>query len=225
MSTDSNREMIPTPGYDFTQPESPLIAQESIRVRPTALTIISVLAILGGIVGVLGGVFGLVQLLLGQWLAEAFTPQVGPDAELQQQLQEKINAVNNQFLIPNIISTLALAVLGGLLLYGGIGLLRWKLSAADLLRKVVLFGIFFEIGRMILAGSIQYKMVPLITEQVTASMKTNDGNPAGESLSQFVMIAMIATGVVWAFWVFAKIGLMIWARSYLGRPSTRELLS
>ena len=142
---------------DFSSPYAPVNAGDAEMVRPTGMTVISVLCILGGIVGVLVGIGGIAQIFLAEAFANLASAGTAPGgmADAQREMQQQMQAVANQFFIPNLLALTAKITIAVFLLVGGIGLIRNKFSAVKLLRRTLLAAIGLEFIYMILQGFVQ----------------------------------------------------------------------
>jgi hypothetical protein len=186
-------------------------------------SVLATLCIIGGILGLMMGLFGILQLFLADQFSTMFTPTGNsPEAQVQQRFQAEVQAVTDRFLIPNILSMLALLTLGGSMLVGGIGMLQRLPWAGTLLRRVFVFGIVFELGRMLLQGLIQWNMAPVMQQFMRDLQSSANNGPGGEFMGTAATIGAVV-GVIFAvFWGLAKIGLYIWGYVYLGRYAAKN---
>ena len=216
---------------DFSSPYAPVDASEVHSVRPTGMTVISVLCILGGIVGVLVGLGGIAQIFLAETFANLASAGTAPGgmADAQREMQQQMQAVANQFFIPNLLALIAKLTIASFLLVGGIGLIRNKFSAVKLLRRTLLAAIGLEFIYMILQGFVQWNMWPILQDfmtNVSASANGKDsGAPGGEVMSQMMAFGMVLGVAFVVVWALIKVAIMIWSRIYLGRPAIAEYLA
>ena len=182
-------------------------------VRPTGIAVLGVLCTIAGLLALLSSMGGLVNLLFGQQFAAMFT-QNGPFAEAQAEMNEKMAAVLAKYLIPNLLIAVAGLVLGGFFLTGGVAVLLGKAWSRTLLRRTLLLAIVYEIFRTVIYGFTQFEVMPI----TQGYMEQVAGGGDGEMIAQMSSVMMIVGFVFWGLWTLAKLALMAWGRSYLGKP-------
>ena len=197
-------------------------APSTITLRPTGVTVVAVLSILGGILGALSGLMQLVQHL-AQNLATAFLP-AGQAGDAQRQWFAEIQEVNSRFLIPNLAVGAMTIVLGLCLLIGGIGLLQPKSWSRTFLRKTFLAAIAFEVVRMIYYVVLQIALFPVMQRQFEAmGSDAGPGNPLANSETfQTMQTTFMVIGFAFALlWFLIKLAAYFWGRSYLNRDHVK----
>ncbi len=238
MHTDESNSPAPDPQpivastvMDFSSPYAPMNTSEVQAVRPIGMTVISVLCILGGIIGLLVGLGGIAQIFLAETFANLANAGSAPGgmADAQREMQQQMQAVANRFFIPNLLALTAKIAIAACLLLGGIGLIRNKFSAVQLLRRTLIAAIALEIVYMILQGFVQWNMMPIMQNfmsNVTTGANGKDSGVSGsEVMSQMMAVGMLI-GIAFAvIWALIKIGIMVWSRMYLGRPVIAEYLA
>ncbi|TWU45726.1 hypothetical protein Q31b_09020 [Novipirellula aureliae] len=189
-------------------------------VRPTGVTVISVLAILAGVVGLFGSLMIGIQLLVGDKLMTMMN-QGGPFEEAQAEMQQDINAVMARFLIPSVLIGVTGLLLAVLYLSGGVGLILRKRWSRVLMRRTLLFAIVFECLRNAVYGLMQLQIAP-INEAYMRKLAEKQGG--GEMVAQFTSIAAVVGIVFFLAWALVKVGLITWAYRYLRKPIVVEYI-
>src|SRR6188474_1546783 len=110
--------------FDPYRPPDEILAEPVRSGRPGVLTTICVLAIVLGALGVCSALFTSVALVVGKQLQQAMQPQAQPGVnnemlKIQKEMQDEINAVNDQYFPVNILFALTHIVVAALLLVGG----------------------------------------------------------------------------------------------------------
>ncbi len=191
--------------------------------RPLGVTVTLVLCILGGALGILIGLLGIAQLLLAPQIANMSITKGSPQADAQMQMQQEMQAITQQFMIPTILNIIVTTALSACLFVGGISLLRRKSWSSNFLRRVFSAAIIFEILRGFLYVFIQMQMIPVMENFMTEIAQGNKGG--GPATAQFISVSIYIGIAFWAVWAIIKIGMLAWGRSYLNRPIARQFLN
>ena len=212
------------------QPISPLSANpyagesasfavnNNVRQRPGGLTVVGVMCIVGGIVGLMGGLFGIVSLFFGAAMASAFAP-TGPQQQVQQEMNSKIQEVTSALMIPNVLIILGTIGVCGCLLIGGIGVFGKRPRGRTLLLKVFLIAMILECFRIALYVFTQLEMLPIMEEYMPKMMsQAGNSGPSGPAIGTMMRVMTLIGLGLWVAWGLAKIGLYAWGRSYLKKP-------
>ncbi len=194
----------------------------TITLRPTGVTVVGVLCILGGIMGALAGLVQLGQQFF-QNLATSFLP-AGEAGDAQREWFAEMQEVNSKFLIPNLTLGVIAIALGACLVIGGVGVLQPKKWSRTWLRRTFLAAIVFEVLRMILYAVWQFSLFPIMQRQFEVMAPgAQPGNPAVNSETfQTMQLAMMLIGLVFAFlWFLTKLVAYFWGRRYLNRDPAK----
>ena len=219
----------PTPPFDSaanpytaTPPVQP--SSNDVSLRPTGVTVVAVLCLLGGGMGVLSGIMQLLQPLF-QGMATAFVP-TGQAGDAQREWFAEIQAVNARYMIPNLsVSALALIV-SCCLVVGGIALLRPTRWSSTWIRRTLLAAIAVASVQLVLFFIVQAALQPIMARQFEVMAGPN-GNPLGESetMKSIQLATMAFTYAFAIFWFLVKIVAYIWGRRYLNRDHVKAYLS
>jgi len=209
---------------DPTEPDSvvnpyaahsqPSVQAVAVALRPTGVTVISVLCIVGGIMGFLAGLMQLGQQLVQGFVMSSLQPGKAGDA--QREWYAQMQAVNDRYLIPNLGFGVAAMALGLCLLIGGAALLKPKSWARTWVRRTFLVAIIFEILRQILYVVWQVELFPVMQRQFEVMVAPNGdstGSPAMlKTMQTAIMLLSYGFG---AIWFLTKLVAYIWGRRYL----------
>jgi len=193
------------------------------NVRPTGITVVSVLCVIGGTFGVLSGLMQVVGQFVGTAFAGAFMP-AGAAGDARRQWMDDLQAVTTKYLIPNMGLGIASFIVGICLVVGGLALLKPKPWARTWVRKVLLAAIVVEVLGMLIYIVSQIEMFPIMQKQFDVMMPQGGGggnNPPPEMLKAFQIGAILFGYVIAVFWSLAKLGAFIWGRSYLNQQAAK----
>lgn len=188
-------------------------------LRPTGVTVIGVMSVIGGGFAILGSAMFALQLAFGAMFAGAMTPP-GKAGEVQADYMAQIQAVSDRFMIPNVAVTLTNCVIGVFLIVGAIKLLRRQPGAATFVRRVLLAVIVFELVRLIPTLMMQMQIYPLTQAFMEKTVNTQGNNGAPPMMMKSIQQISMIIGIVFMFgWLTVKLGLVIWSRVYLKRQN------
>ncbi len=224
MNHDHNDETSPAPQAAAQNPFVD-VREGGIRstqdVRPTPATVLAVVGAILGILGLLSSLAGLLNTFFSRQLASMFN-QGGPFQDAQTEMNEKMAAVLANYFIPNLLLSIAGIVLFVLLVSGAVGLLTGKAWSRNLLRRVLLLLIIYEVIRLVAYGLMQMEIMPITREYMERIADADTNSPGGQFVSKISGIMMVVGVVMWSGWFSIKIAMMIWARRYLGKNHLDE---
>jgi uncharacterized BrkB/YihY/UPF0761 family membrane protein len=207
-SSPKPEEGMPAPGQQFVPPQQ----------APGALTAISVICLILGVLGLLGScttIGGLIAQGFGVDFNQFVQEMSGqePD-ETQKKLQELTAAANNKMVIPGIVLTVLRLIVALLLTLGSIFCLRRKEKGRTTLRKGLLSAIFYCV--LYIGFSIYSTM------SVLGFIKQGFEEFAGDqqNLEQILpIITWSAIGLLVFFCLFYLVlmAFYFWARGYLNK--------
>jgi len=202
------------------------------RVRPRALTVICVLAIVFGTLGLLAGCLGLISQLASSAIRQAIVSgQAGAGGQASAAQMEivsktmEIAAKYNLVMVP--LSILKILVEGALLI-GAIMTLQYKPSGRSLLANALLAAVVLESIQF-----VPYFMIQRETQAVTAQLMTQimtaqqgaNAPPVPFDMSAMMSGMATATLVFGVCWLVVKIVLYILGMRYLASPRVMALFS
>lgn len=155
-------------------------------------TVLGILAIIFGGFGVLGGVWGIVYPFFAGGVAEMFPP-------MQAQMMQQIDEWSGWSMALALISFL----FAGLLLYGGISLVRRRQRAASIL----FIWSILKIVLILVSVGFQLSLQTQVMDQATAQLPPVPGGRA-------IMVGSVAVGVACGaiFWLAGPVFLLVWFR-------------
>ncbi len=208
----------PLPASPYSGASAPTGMNDDVRLRLGGLTVIGVFCIVGGIVGLLVGLIGIISLFFGAAMASAFVP-TGPQQQVQQEMNSKIQEVTSAFMIPNVLIILGTVGVCGCLLVGGIGVFGQRPRGRTLLLKVFLMAMILECLRIALYVVTQLQILPIMEEYMPKMMSQsgNTGTPSPAMGTMMRVMTLVGLGL-WITWGLVKLGLYAWGRSYLKKP-------
>lgn len=192
------------------------------NVRPTGITVTSVLCIIGGTFSLLSGLMQVVAQIVGTAYAGAFIP-AGVAGDAQRQWMNELQAAATKYLIPNIGLGCASCIVGIGFVVGGLALLKPTPWARTWVRNVLLAAIVIEVLGMLIYIVTQVEMFPILQRQFDVMMPQGGGG--GGNAPSPVIFKAIQTGAMYfgygmtVFWSLAKLGAFVWGRSYLNQQS------
>lgn len=176
------------------------------------ITILIFTLILGGM-GLAGSLIGIVGLAFQSTVAEMQPTAADP-------MMIKIQELQQDQLVPNLIMFVLNLAVAPLLLVGGIGGLMRKRWAHRLLRIGIMCAIVFVLIRAIVGGVMQYQLM----NELGAMMEQQAGGNQKEAamMSQFMGIGLIIGIVFSFFYTAAFVGFYIWAWIYMNCEKARR---
>jgi hypothetical protein len=219
--------------FDPYLPPAESAAPVSKGGRTGGLTVVCVLAIVLGALGLLAAVGGMVGLAFGQQMQTAFTPPTQPGVpqemmDLQQEMQEEMMRVANQYWSFNLIALLAHVVVASGLLVGGILTMQLKGVGRTVLMSACGIAIVFELARGVLQAFVQRQTFAVVNQYMERLLNVGGatggaGARAQEMTLTIMKVAMYAGLALLAAWIFVKViyfSLSIW---YLSKPKIQAL--
>ena len=201
------------------------------RVRPGALTLICVLAIVFGALGLLSGCIGLISQLASSTIQQSITAgqagASGEAAELQREFLSKTMAITAKYNAAMIPLTVLKILVDITLLIGGIMALGMKPTGRSLLSKALLGALIVESILYVPTFMIQREAQAVAAQYMPKIMAAQGANAAPPGLDMSTMMSGIGT-VTLAFgviWLVAKIVLYILGLRYLATPKMDVLFS
>jgi len=197
------------------------------RVRPRALTVVCVLAIVFGALGLLAGCVGLLSQLAASAVQQALTAgqagSGGPTTELQSAIMA-ITAKHSTILVP---LTILKILVEAALLTGGIMALGYKSTGRSLLSKALLAALILECIQFIPTVMVQREAQAVTAELMPKIMAAQGGNavPAGFDMSAMMRGIGAVTLAFGLVWLVAKVILYILGMRYLATPAIAALFS
>jgi hypothetical protein len=193
------------------------------RVRPRALTVICVLAIVFGALGLLGGCIGLIGQLVSP---EAMVAAQGATGEQSaggmQEIaarSKELSAKYNPVMVP---LTVVKILLEAALLVGGIMALGMKAAGRSLLSSAMIAAIIIESIQAVPNFMMQRESRALMAEimpQVIAAQEGAKDLPPGMDMSAIMSGVGGAMIVLSLLWLVIKLVLYILGIRYLARPA------
>ena len=201
------------------------------KTRPTALTVICILAIVFGALGVLIGGFGLMSQLFSSQIQQAITAgQAGANSTAVEAQTEMVSRTMeiakkyNPVMIPLTVGKIAVegALLIGAILALGLKLPGKSLLAGALIAAAILESIQF-VPRSMMGRETQAAVAELMP-QIMAAQGAR-GLPPGMDMSSVMSGVGTVTLVFGAIWLVIKIVLYVLGIRYLRRPDISALFS
>ncbi len=203
----------PSP-YAAAPVQKPLAADQ----RPSGLTAVGVLCMVGGMVGLFSGLFTLLNVFFGAALGAAFIAP-GEAGDAQREMQASIQAVGERYFIGNLITSVGTTILGACLLTGGIGVFRTPAWGRTLIRRALILAILLECMKVAIYVMSQVEMMPIMEEYMQKLMtKPGGAAPPPAVGSMMKVFTFIGLGI-WLVWAMLKLGLYVWGRVYLKKPT------
>ena len=186
--------------------------------RPTGITVVSVLCIIGGIFSIMSAL----MQAFGQLISAQFSGAFAGDQQ-QAEWWGEFEALNAKYVLPNLGFAIVVAGLGICLLVGGIALLKPQAWSRRWLRRTLLAAIVVEILHQMLYAVMQIDMYPVMQKQFETMAPAGGGNqqPPPEMLQTFHTVAIVIGFVFAALWFLTKLTLFIWGRVYLNRDTAK----
>lgn len=193
-----------------------------IPLRPTGVTIVATLCILGGTLGVLSGLMQVGQQIF-QDFATAFVP-AGEAGDAQRKWLAEVYAVNTKYFIPNTIIAVAGTAVSVCLVVGGFGLLKPTTWSRNWLRRTLLAAIVVAVLQQIVYWLWQIDLYPIMMRQFEAMgpQGKEDSFASSESMKQMQFMFIVLGYVVMVGWFLIKLAAYIWGRVYLSRDTVKS---
>lgn len=212
-------------------PEGPYAGKSGSR-RPQVLTALIIVCLVFGILGLMNSLFGVVGVIGGQQLQQAFQTKMPPgvDPRMQQaqdKFQADINNLQNKFRL-EMIGTLALRFVAALLLVvGGIKALGKQESGRKLLVAACAVALAFELIQAIVQSLINTEMLTAFNSLTESTMQSLPDKPGAENVKRFVQTVMkisiyAAIGMPYIL-MAVKGGVYLFGLIYLRKPHVKEL--
>jgi hypothetical protein len=198
------------------------------KARPTALTVICILAIVFGAIGILTGGIGLISQLFSSQIQQAVAGQAalnGPAGEAQSEIVTRSMEIAKKYNPVMIPLTVGKILVEGALLIGGIMTLGLKLSGKSLLAGALIAAAILEtiqfVPRTMMARETQAVVAELMP-QVMAAQGAR-GTPPGIDMSTMMSGVGTVTTILGVCWLVIKIVLYVLGIRYLRRPDIASL--
>jgi O-antigen/teichoic acid export membrane protein len=138
-----------------------------------------------------------------------------------QEFQKKIEAMNEDMKIPNIIFIALNFIIAPMLVTGSIGCLVRKPWAYQILRIGLLSAMVFVAIRSVFGMVSQWRMKDVIGEGMRDAMK-DAPNPEmlGSLMGGFFWVMVVMTFV----WILVLLAFYLWCYLYLSKPIPRQYL-
>lgn len=179
--------------------------------RPAALTTICIIAIVLGSLGTAAGVFGVLGLLLQDFVTELQEGFERQDPQVQQ-LNRKMAEITRQYAPLHWIAMPLNAVVSLCLLIGGIMSLRPNRSARQFLMAALVASIPLDLGLMAIGALVQLETMKIVEESMPTS---------GPPMGPFMRVAGMAGLVVGFLLVLAKLFYYGWGVAVLRSAKVR----
>lgn len=196
------------PGY--TDPSGP---------APKGIKFVAICALILGLFGILScvqGAFGLAfNIFVNPALQQNMAPPSDdPAAKAQLEMQQEINKIQRQYLVPNILALLLKAPLAIGLMIGGIGAMKYSQKARKTLLLAFGYGIIFELLNGALAIFLNLKNMEVMKKFMSNVGQADPNAPAEvfETVGNVMSIGVIAIVVVW---VLTKVLFYILSLGYM----------
>ncbi len=213
-------------GANPANPYSDAILQSpptfDVRLRPTGVTVVGVLACVLGMMGLAMGCWMLIHTIVGPRIAQAFT-QAGPNQQAQMEMNDRMEQLSLEYRTVNVATSLGAMILGAALFIGGIGTIRGRPWARTLLVRAFLVAMIFECFRLVPATMMQFEILPIM-EQFMQRVTTDPSgkNPSPPPMAASFAKAMMLIGVcIGVGWLVIKLACFGFCGRYLSRPHVR----
>jgi hypothetical protein len=209
------------PSFDPYLPPPTLSSTATRQPLPTGLKAICIIAIVLGAIGTFLSCMGFAGLAVNQSFAGGFGFPAGGGGgqaqEAQQELQEGIAAIQQEFL-PFSIAIVSFHLVAGLLLTIG-GILGLKAIPAGRTTLVIGFiaAIVYEVSQATLNGIVQTKTIPLVQRSME-QMLQGPGQPGmPQGAGQLMVGVMFVILGITMITVLVKIAFYAYSLYYLNR--------
>ena len=196
--------------------------------RIKAICIVTI--VLGGL-GLASALMGAVGLWAGQQMQAAFSMPNQPGVpkrlqDLQRDMQREMQAVQNRFLIANLVLLTGHVIVASGLLAGGIQALRRRPSGRQTLVVACLAAIVFELIRGTVQSYIQVQAMSVMTRFFQAMMDVSmeEAANAAEWVAWGARVGMVIGVLAMIFWILAKVVFYSFTVWYLRKPAVRQYL-
>lgn len=193
-------------------------------LKPGAVTAVSVLAIVLGVLGLLTVCGGGVGLIANTALQGMMTvpPNATPMQKAQIELNQEIMGLTQRYLPLTLVFLGAQLVLAPMLIYGGVKTLRMDHAGRRFLIYTFLALIAFEVIRTAFQFYLQLQMLPLYDEMAMRVAREGGGTGEDEMILRFTKGATMFGLVAALVWPAVKIVLYALSSRYLALPKTIE---
>ncbi|HTN76533.1 MAG TPA: hypothetical protein VL096_14840 [Pirellulaceae bacterium] len=219
--------MSNNPYSDYSPPSG--VPMKPLPLRPGGVTVVSILAIVLGVMGLFGVCAGGVGLAAGSFMQGMLTAPAGganPVQKIQFDLNKELLAINERYMPLHVVMLIGLLVVASWLLVGGIQALRMKSGGRSLLLYAFFATILFELLRTGATAFLQLATLPIYDE---LARRTGDelGPNMGSAKSMVsMMYGMAIFGMVMVFvWGTAKVVLYGFCAKYLAKPEIVDLFA
>jgi hypothetical protein len=203
------------------------------KVRPTALTVICILAIVFGALGLLTGGIGLLSQLFSSQLQQAISTQQtginGPAGEAQVEMVTRTMEITKKYNPVMIPLTVGKILVEGALLIGAIMALGLKLQGKTLLAGALVAAAILEtiqfVPRTMMGRETQAAVADLMPQIMAAAQAGGRGVPPGLDMGSMMSGIGTVTLVLGVCWLVIKIVLYLLGIRYLRRPDISALFS
>jgi len=222
--------------FDAAVPGAPSRSSTAADSLPAGLKAICIIAVILGVSGMMLAVASGAGLLAGRQVPGAFNferPELDPELEelgrIQQRMQAELNAILQEFALPNALAATGHLFTAMLLVIGSIMTLRRKSTGPSLLSFACAASILYLVGRVILSIWIQVKSM-LVYERFASRFMAEIGERSGgegaeamAAMPKIFMIFLVIGLAVSAVIALAKITFYAIAFFYLRKPTVRAM--
>jgi len=211
-------------------PEGPYVGKPGSG-RPQILTALIVICLVFGILGLMNSLFGVVGVIGGQQLQQAFQPKMPSDVpqgmqKAQDKFQSDINNLQTKFRL-EMIGTLAFRFVAALLLaIGGIKALGKKESGRKLLVAGCAVALAFELVQAIVQTMINTEMMTAFNSYMESVMQSLPEKPGTENVKRVMQTVLKVTmyGAIATTYILMAVkgGVYLFGLIYLRKPHIRE---
>jgi hypothetical protein len=200
------------------------------RKRPNGILAIAIVAIILGSLGTCGGIVTIVSQLTQSQMREfsrelAAASSMGNEEIRQRQvaMQERVEALSDEWR-PAILAHQVLNLIASfVLLFGAIGLLRWKPGAPTAFAAAAIASIAVDIGGGVVSILFQQATAAIMQDYAAGLTAVTPGSPRAMGA---MMDASASVGLVMGFlWVIVKLGFYSGALVYVRKPDVRALFA
>lgn len=203
---------------------------------PKNFKLVTVFAIMIGILGILAGLTGAASVLTGaKTVANAFSiPNPDPQIqEMQERMMSESAALADTMRVPTGIMAVCNLLISSVMLAGGLLTSRVRRDGRKLLLNVLLVSLIYDPLALIPTIYITVKTMAFqseLSKEMVATISKNSSNSGTAEMMETVMgTAMTVSmymGVAFALgWVGVKIWFYVWARKRLTQPDVTEFFA
>jgi hypothetical protein len=205
--------------YETPQSSSLQVSSLAGEKAPTLLTVLLVGCLILGVFGVLGACMSGVGTALNSVMQGQQFNQNADDAALE--FQKKIDVMNEDMKIPNLIFVALNFIIAPILMTGSIGCLVRKPWAYSLLRFGLIAATLFVAVRAVFTLFAQWRMKDVIGDGMKDAMKDVPNPEVFSSLMGGFFWVMVVMSLLWTMFLIAY---YVWCYLYLGKPVPRQYL-